>query len=150
MATKVQAIPQDYSNADYGVASELRVVLGRLIRRLGSEHKYGLTQTAVLGRLDRMGPQPTGQLAKWEGVRPQSMSQTIAELESLALVSRSADVSDGRRSLVSLTDAGRAALHEDRAQREGYLAELINEKLDADERELLSRAIELLRRISDA
>jgi DNA-binding MarR family transcriptional regulator len=150
MGEKVRDVPQDYSHTDYGTASELRVVLGRLIRRLRSEHRYGLTQTAVLGRLDRDGAQPTGQLAKSEGVRPQSMSQTVAELEALGLVVRSADATDGRRSLVSLTDTGRAALHEDRAQREGFLAELINEKLDAEERELLGRAIELLHRISDA
>ena len=140
----------EYSNVDYGLASELRVVVGRLIRRLRAEHKYGLTQTAVLGRLDRDGPQPTGQLAKSEGVRPQSMSQTVAELEALGLVSRSADASDGRRSLVALTPAGAEALHEDRAQREGFLAELIDAQLEPEERELLGRAVVLLRRISDA
>ncbi len=150
MAEDLQTtVPMDYSNADYGLASELRVVLGRLIRRLRSEHKYGLTQTAVLGRLDRHGPQPTGQLARSEGVRPQSMSQTVAELEALGLVSRSADASDGRRSLVALTPTGREALHEDRAQREGFLAELIDEKLEPEERELLGHAVALLRRISD-
>jgi DNA-binding MarR family transcriptional regulator len=149
MAEVISEVPMDHSNADYGLASELRVVVGRLIRRLRTEHKYGLTQTAVLGRLERHGAQATGQLAKSEGVRPQSMSQTVAELEAAGLVSRSADVSDGRRSLVTLTAAGRDALHDDRAAREGFLAALINEKLDADEREVLSRAIGLLQRISD-
>jgi DNA-binding MarR family transcriptional regulator len=141
--------PTDYSNVNYGLASELRVVVGRIVRRLRSDRKYGLTQVAVLGRLDRQGPQPTGQLAKREGVRPQSMSQTVAELEAAGLVTRSADASDGRRSLVALTDAGRAVLHEDRAEREGYLAELINDRLNDEERELLTRAVDLLRRISD-
>ena len=149
MSSRARAVPQDDANADFGMASELRVVLGRLLRRLRSEHKYGLTQTAVLGRLERDGAQPTGLLARGEGVRPQSMSQTITELEALGFVSRGADATDGRRSLVSLTEAGREALREDRARREGYLAELIDQKLETDERELLARAIELLQRISD-
>lgn len=149
MPQPVSDVLMDRSDADYGMASELRVVLGRLIRRLRSEHRYGLTQTAVLGRLDRHGAQATGQLARSEGVRPQSMSQTVTELEVAGLVSRSADASDGRRSLVTLTDAGRDALHDDRAATEGFLAALISEKLDAEERELLGRAIGLLQRISD-
>jgi DNA-binding MarR family transcriptional regulator len=149
MAPSMHEVPPEYSGAAYGLASELRVVLGRLLRRLRSAHALGLTQTAVLGRLDRDGAQPTGVLARNEGVRPQSMSQTVAELEAAGLVRRSADASDGRRSLVSLTDAGREALHEDRAQREGFLARLIDERLSAEERELLERAVELLRRISD-
>ena len=149
MGVHTDPIPPEYSGTHYGLASELRVVLGRLVRRLRNEHKYGLTQTAVLGRLDRLGPLPTGVLARSEGVRPQSMSQTVAELEAAGLVARTADATDGRRSLVSLTDAGRQALHEDRAQREGFLAELINERLTPEERETLGRALELLRRISD-
>jgi DNA-binding MarR family transcriptional regulator len=150
MSTQTHDVPPEYSHVNFGLASELRVVMGRLMRRLRTEQRYGLTQMAVLGRLDRGGPQPTGQLAKQEGVRPQSMSQTVAELEAAGFVSRSADRTDGRRSLVTLTDAGRAALHADRAEREGYLAELINVRLDADERVLLERALELLKRISDA
>jgi DNA-binding MarR family transcriptional regulator len=149
MADSAHQVRTDYSNVNYGLASELRVVVGRIVRRLRSDRKYGLTQVAVLGRLERDGAQPTGHLARNEGVRPQSMSQTVAELEASGLVTRSADASDGRRSLVALTDAGRAVLHEDRAQREGFLAELINDRLNDEERELLSRAVELLHRITD-
>jgi DNA-binding MarR family transcriptional regulator len=150
MPSDLHDVPAEYSHIHYGLASELRVVLGRMVRRLRAETRPGMTQMAVLGRLDRDGPQPTGQLAKSEGVRPQSMSQTVAELEAGGLVSRSADVTDGRRSLVALTDAGRRALHLDRAQREGFLAELIDQRLNAEERDLLEQAVELLKRITDA
>jgi DNA-binding MarR family transcriptional regulator len=150
MPPELHDVPPEYSHVHYGLASELRVVLGRLIRRLRSEQRHGLTQMAVLGRLDRDGPQPTGHLARGEGVRPQSMSQTVAELEAAGYVTRSADARDGRRSLVSLTEAGRVVLHEDRAVREGYLAELIDQRLTPEERALLERAVELLKRITDA
>ena len=48
------------------LASELRVVLGHLIRRLRSEHRFSLSQGSVLGRLDREGPQSTSKLASAE------------------------------------------------------------------------------------
>lgn len=150
MPSEVRQAPAAPSDANYGLASDLRVVVGRTIRRLRAEQTYGLTQIAVLGRLDREGPQPTGMLARYEGVRPQSMSQTVAELEAAGLVTRSPDQSDGRRSLVGLTEAGRAALHEDRLHRDGFLAEVIAERLSDQERELLRRAVELLARISDS
>ncbi|WP_249011564.1 MarR family winged helix-turn-helix transcriptional regulator [Conexibacter sp. DBS9H8] len=141
------------SDADAGqnfaLASDLRVVIGQMMRRLRTEQRFGLTQTAVLARLERHGPQPTGLLARAEGVRPQSMSQTVAELEAAGFVSRGADASDGRRSLVSITPAGRAVLEEDRVHREGFLAELIHERLSEDERVLLRGAVELLGRISE-
>jgi DNA-binding MarR family transcriptional regulator len=130
------------------LATEVRVVIGRLIRRLRAEHQFSLTQAAVLGRLDREGPQCIGELATSESVRPQSMSQLLAELEAEQLVSRSPDLADGRRTRIELTDLGRVALKEDRARREGWLAEAISEFTPA-EREVLAEAVELLARLSE-
>ena len=61
------------------LSSELRVVLGQLMRRLRAEHRFPLTHGAVLGRLDRQGPLSTAELACAERVRQQSMGQTLAE-----------------------------------------------------------------------
>jgi DNA-binding MarR family transcriptional regulator len=140
--------PDGDAGAHFALASDLRLVIGQMMRRLRTEQRYGLTQTAVLARLERHGPQATGLLARAEGVRPQSMSQTVAELEAAGFVCRGADASDGRRCLVSITPAGRAALAEDRLHREGFLAELIHGRLNEDERALLAGAVELLARIS--
>jgi DNA-binding MarR family transcriptional regulator len=131
------------------LASELRVVLGRLIRRLRTEHRFSLSQGSVLGRLDREGPQSTSKLASAERVRPQSMGQTVAELESQGLIARRPDPADGRSSLVELTDAGRTELREDRGRREGWLAEAIEENLSDAERETLDEAVRLLGRLAE-
>ena len=131
------------------LASELRVVLGHLIRRLRSEHRFSLSQGSVLGRLDREGPQSTSKLASAERVRPQSMSQTIAELETQGLVERRPDPADGRSSLVDLTEGGRSELREDRGRREGWLAEAIEENLSVEERETLDEATRLLARLAE-
>jgi DNA-binding MarR family transcriptional regulator len=130
------------------LATDLRVVIGRLIRRLRAEYRFPLTQAAVLGRLDRDGPQCIGELAASESVRPQSMSQTLADLEAERLISRSPDVADGRRTRIELTEQGREALMADRAKREGWLAEGIAE-FTPDQRETLAVAVDLLKRLSE-
>ena len=130
-------------------ASELRVVLGRLLRRLRAKHRFPLMHAAVLGRLDREGTSTVGELAMSEGVRPQSMAQTVAELEGAGLVARRPDPVDGRRVLVELTEDGHAALASDRREREGWLAEAIAERLDAEEQHVLQRAVRLLDRLAE-
>jgi DNA-binding MarR family transcriptional regulator len=130
------------------LATDLRVVIGRLIRRLRADHRFPLTQAAVLGRLDRDGPQCIGELATAESVRPQSMSQTLAELEADGLIARRPDASDGRRTRIELTQEGRQVLTQERAKREGWLAEAIAE-FTPNERETLAEAVDLLRRLSE-
>ncbi len=131
------------------LASELRVAVGQLIRRLRAEHRFPLMHASVLGRLDREGPRSTVELAAAERVRPQSMGQTLAELESQGLIAREPDASDKRRTLIELTDAGRAALAEDRGRREGWLSEAIERDFSAAERDVLERAVRLLERLAE-
>ena len=130
-------------------ASELRVVLGRLIRRLRAEHRFPLLQGAVLGRLVREGPRSIGDLAAAEKVRPQSMAQTVAELEEGGLVRRRPDPADGRRVLVEPSEEGLAALEEDRRNRVGWLVSAI-EQLPSEEQDVLARATGILRRMAES
>lgn len=131
------------------LASELRIVLGQLMRRLRAEHRFSLSQGEVLGRLDREGTRSIGDLALAVRVRPQSMTQTISDLEGDGLVARCADPADGRRTLVALTEQGRETLEADRRKREGWLASALTEDLSAEEQQVLARAIALLRRLTE-
>jgi DNA-binding MarR family transcriptional regulator len=131
------------------VASDLRVVLGRLIRRLRAEHRFPLSHGMVLGRVDRDGVQSVSDLAHAEGVRPQSMAQTVNDLEAAGLVHRRPDPDDGRRALVELTEQGRLALAAERQRREGWLAEAIA-TLSPEEQAMLDRTVGLLRRLADS
>ncbi len=131
-------------------ASELRVVLGQLVRRLRAENRLPLPHASALGRLDREGPQTVSELAAAERVRPQSMAQTVGELESDGLVDRQPDPGDRRRALVQLTDEGRAMLQADRRQREGWLARAIVDDLSEEEQVVLGRAVQLLRRLAES
>ena len=77
------------------------------------------------------------------------MSQTVNGLELDGLVARRPDPADRRQLLVELTERGHETLAAERRQREGWLARAIEEGLTADERAVLMRAIEPLRRLAD-
>jgi DNA-binding MarR family transcriptional regulator len=130
------------------LASELRVVLGQLTRRLRAEYRFSLSQGSVLGRLDRCGTASIGDLAIAEHVRPQSMTQTVSELEGDGLVVRLSDPTDGRRTLIELTDRGRLTLEEDRRHRDGWLAKAIAGDLSEQEQQQLAGALVLLERLA--
>jgi DNA-binding MarR family transcriptional regulator len=131
------------------LAADLRVAVGQLVRRLRAENLFPLTQTWVLGRLDREGPASVSDLAQAMRVRPQSMAQTVGDLEAEGLVERNPDPGDRRRALVSVTAAGAARMAAVRAAREGWLVKALEELPDGD-LEVLERSVEILGRIADA
>jgi len=131
-------------------ASELRIVLGQLVRRLRREYSFPVAQASVLSRLDRDGAQTTSSLAAAERIRPQSMAQTLNELEVDGLISRHPDQNDRRQILIELTERGHNRLREDRRRREGWLAEAIATTLTADEQRMLIDALPLLRRLAQS
>ena len=139
---------EQQSTAD--LAHELREHVGRVVRRLRAEPGLPVAQLTVLSRLDRLGPASISDLATAERMRPQSMAQTVHDLEHAGLTSRRPDPDDRRRAFVELTPAGREALRATRAQREGWLTETLERELDERERELLGDALALLARIAAA
>jgi DNA-binding MarR family transcriptional regulator len=131
------------------LAEELRENVGRLVRRLRAEPGPAVAQMTVLGRLDRQGPASISELALAERMRPQSMAQTVRDLEAAGLVSRRPDPDDGRRMFVELTPEGIETLRATRARRKTWLAETLERELDERERELLRDALALLGRIAE-
>ena len=132
------------------LAHELRETVGRVIRRLRAEPGPPVGQLAVLGRLDREGPASISDLAAADRMRPQSMAQTVRDLEDAGLVSRRPDPEDGRRSFVELTPVGLQSLQATRARREDWLTQTLDRELDAEQRELLRQALTLLDRVAGA
>src|SRR6185312_921996 len=134
------------------LASELRVALMRLTRRLRAERpdeSVTLTQLSVLGSLERHGPMNLADLAAQERVQPPSMTRTTTALEERGLLTRGSDPRDRRHVLFDLSDAGRLLLREDRRRREAWLAGQLDQ-LTADERALLHAVAPLLDRLARA
>lgn len=123
-------------------------MLGQLVRRLRAEYAFPVAQASVLSRLDREGAQTASGLAAAERVRPQSMAQTLAELEVAGLIERRPDPEDRRRIQVELTGQGRERVLEERGKREGWLAAAIAAELSPEEQRTVVAAVPLLRRLS--
>ncbi len=133
------------------LAAAIRVSIGLLLRRLRQPHAEGdptLPETAVLARLDRGGAQTPSALARLEQISPQSMGATVAALEARGLVARGADPRDGRRVVMSLTDAGRRLLRDRRNARTEQLAQALASGFTPAELDQLRAAAPLLERLA--
>ena len=145
-------LPHD-ANLPPAIAGELRVQLGRLMRRLREQANMGeLTpsQQAVLVRLQSDGPATATQLAQAENMRPQSMGAIVTALEAAGLVRGAPDPSDGRKTILSLTPACEAWVKAGRAAREDWLSRAMQQTLSPAEQRDLARAVPLLKRLADA
>ncbi|CAL9273383.1 putative HTH-type transcriptional regulator [Streptomyces sp. SudanB5_2050] len=130
------------------LAAELRTAMGKLTRRVKREDQMPQGQVAVLGELDRNGAMTTSELAAAQRVRPQSMARAVGLLMEQGLITRRAHPTDGRKSLVELSSAGRVLLEEERERRADWLARAIEAELTEEERELLARGIRLVERVA--
>jgi DNA-binding MarR family transcriptional regulator len=133
-------------------ASRLRVAVGAVKRRAhesSAEGDLSSPQLTALSRLDRLGPMTTAGLARREQISPQAMGATIASLEHLGLVTRSADAADGRRVILSLTPEGLAAVRSGRNALAGRIAAVLEESFTDDEIETLAAAAPLIERLAE-
>ena len=134
------------------LAQGLRALLGKLKRRLREQAGVGdLTpsQVSVLLRLEKGGAATASSLARAEGMRPQSIAPVVAALEDAGLVSGAPDPTDGRQTLLSLTEACRKLFSKGRAARQDWLTQIIQARLTPREQDELSAAIALLQRLLD-
>ncbi|MBB5853215.1 MarR family winged helix-turn-helix transcriptional regulator [Amycolatopsis umgeniensis] len=132
------------------LASRLRLAVVRLNRRLRAQRAsdgISLTQVSALSTLHKCGALTPGQLAAKEGVQPPSMTRVIAALEEMGYVERRPHPTDGRQAIVELSDRGRAYVVEQITAREIWLDKQLAE-LSAEEREVLSRAAEIIDRMA--
>jgi DNA-binding MarR family transcriptional regulator len=134
-------------------AVELAFALKRLRARLRSEASpsegWTISQLAALGRIVREGPITTSRLAQAEHVRPQSMAEIVSTLKAGDLVTASPDPSDGRKSLLRATTAGRRLVKLRSASREAWLANAIGRLSEQGRADVLVDAIVLLNALAD-
>ena len=139
------------ARTDAGLASELRLSVMRLRRRLAHErhpdNELSLNQMAVLGALYRNGDLTIGELAAHERVQPPSMTRTVNCLEQDGYVARRPHHTDGRQVLVTISDSGRDVVHADRERRDAWLSRRLRE-LSPEDRAVLRKAAPILEQLA--
>ena len=124
----------DLPDADE-VAAALHVSIGLLrwrLRQVQVAGELSLPERSALARLDRGGP------------------ATLAGLEARGLVERRPDPGDGRRAVMSLTEAGRQALQDRRNARTEQIAEALAAGFTPDELAQLLAAAPLIERLAQS
>jgi DNA-binding MarR family transcriptional regulator len=137
----------------HDIAAALRVSVGMLLRRLRQvrpDDELTLPESSALARLDRTGPATPGALAKVEQISPQSMGATLAALEARGLIERRPDPADGRRVVLSVTEAGLELLRNKRGARTEQLARALSAGFTAAELRQLAAAAPLLERLAQS
>ena len=134
------------------VAAALRVAVGMVMRKLRQTQSPGeLTpaENTALSLLDRGGPATSSELAKQDRISPQSMGATLAALEQRGLVARDRDPGDGRRIVLSVTDAGRQVVNDRRGARTELIASALHGGFTDSELARLLAVVPLLERLAD-
>jgi DNA-binding MarR family transcriptional regulator len=135
------------------VAADLRLSIGLLLRRLRqvpTGDELTLSESAALARLDRGGPATAAELARAEQISPQSMGTTLGALQERGLIERAPDPKDGRRMILTLTDAGLEVLRHRRTRRTEELARALSAGFTRTELEQLAAAAPLLERLANS
>ena len=132
-------------------AIDLMQAIGLLVRRVraaAASHELSLTESSVMARLAKDGPATTADLARAEGMKPQSMGTTIAALEEMGIVERRPHPTDGRQVNIQLTAKGAAMRKSAKDAKLTWLMQAIAQ-LDERERETLFKAGEIIKRLAE-
>jgi DNA-binding MarR family transcriptional regulator len=119
-----------------------------VLRRITPREELSLTAASTLRRLERSGPHRLCELYAPEGVSQPAMTQLVTRLEKEGLAARGGDPSDGRAVVVSITEAGRAAVSRRRAGRAQALAGLLQDLSPAEHAAIVA-ALPALDRLGD-
>jgi DNA-binding MarR family transcriptional regulator len=134
------------------VAAALRVAVGTVMRKLKQTQAPGELTPAeytALSLLDRGGPATSSELAKLDRISPQSMGATLAALEQRGLIARDRDPGDGRRIVLSVTDAGRRVVNDRRGARTELIAAALRDGFTDSELAQLLAVAPLLERLAE-
>lgn len=132
------------------IAAGLHLAIGQFTRRVRDSwsSELSLPERTLLARLDRHGPDTTAALARWEQITPQSVGKTVNGLHERGFIDRAQDPEDGRRSILTINDAGREVLNTGRGSLKERITDALEREFDPEEIELLAAAAPLIDRLS--
>jgi DNA-binding MarR family transcriptional regulator len=121
----------------------------RRLRQSSPDDALTLPESSTLSRLERGGPASSSELARYDRISPQSMGVTVAALEDRGLIERDRDPEDGRRIVLSITEAGRQLIHDKRGARTGQIAAALGDGFSGGELTQLMTVVPLLERLAE-
>jgi DNA-binding MarR family transcriptional regulator len=140
--------PPPLTDLELAIA-QLLEASGQLLRRLRMEsNPTDLTwsQISVLARLAKAGSATTADLARADGMKPQSMGAILASLEKEGLVCRQPHASDGRQVLFDLTEKAVEVRRQNTHLKREWLRAAL-EQFNRNERRTLIAAASLIARL---
>jgi DNA-binding MarR family transcriptional regulator len=126
-------------------SSLVRVV--RVVRQQRADTSVTLGQLSAVGSLWKNGSMSAGELAATERVQPPSMTKILASLEESGFIRREAHPTDGRQSIIVLTQAGNDLVDSEQRTRDAWLCQHLAE-LDDAELEVLRQAAPILDKLA--
>lgn len=130
------------------LSDRLRALVRDFARRLRQESEdagdLNWTQQFVLRRLVDTPGMTSAELARADGVRPQSMNSTVAALREAGSVTTSRGATDGRRVELFVTDAGRQMAEAMVGKRDQWLRRRLAEDLTPEQRQQLEDGLDIL------
>jgi DNA-binding MarR family transcriptional regulator len=130
--------------------TDLARAVGLLVRRVRTTtdaEGLSMTESIVVARLAENGPTTTAELARSEGMRPQSMRATIGALHAMGIVERTAHPTDGRGVIVALSRRGAELRATTKDTKRTWLAKAVA-RLPAADRDTLFAAGDIMRRLA--
>ena len=122
----------------------------RRLRQVPAPGELSLPESSALRKLERSGPATVTALARAEQISAQSMGATLSTLEARGLVKRQSDPADGRRAVMSVTEAGLSALSDKRNARIAQLARALAAGFTPAELGQLMAAAPLIERLAES
>lgn len=134
-----------------GIAAALFASVSLLVRRVRQVPTEGgltMPERQALSLLERGGPAASSELARRAQITAQAMGATLGALRARGLVERRADPEDGRRVILTVTDAGLRELRDKRNARTELLSRALTGTFTPAELEQLAAVAPLLERLA--
>ncbi|MCV7064619.1 MarR family winged helix-turn-helix transcriptional regulator [Mycolicibacterium houstonense] len=130
------------------LGADLLSVVARLNRLATQRTRLPLpwAQARLLSTIEDQGEARISDLAYLDHCSQPTMTTQVRRLEDAGLVSRTTDPGDARAVLIAITDRGRRVLEQARADRAAAINPRL-ERLTADDRQTLTAAVDVIRRI---
>jgi DNA-binding MarR family transcriptional regulator len=118
------------------------------MRQSPDEGVLSLPERSALKGVELGGPTTVTALAKAEDMSVQSMGATLAGLKARGLLESRPDPDDGRRYILAITEAGRAALGEKSNTRTEQMAQVLSTEFTEPELRKLMEVTPLIDRLA--